>query len=52
MGVKCEPVYFQSAIELDRLVMNISEIYLDDVIVFAVTQLSLVQRLTVLRAIQ
>jgi len=48
MGLKGAPAYFQSAMAtevLGGLVMNICEIYLDDVIVFADTQLSLVQRL-------
>ena len=48
MGLKGAPAYFQSAMStevLGGLVMNICEIYLDDVIVFADTQLSLVQRL-------
>ena len=48
MGLKGAPAYFQSAMAtevLGGLIMNICELYLDDVIVFADTQLSLVQRL-------
>ena len=48
MGLKGAPAYFQSAMAtevLGGLIMNICELYLDDVIVFADTQLSLVQGL-------
>ncbi len=55
MGLKGAPAYFQSAMAtevLGGLIINICELYLDDVIVFADTQLSLVRRLTVHRSFQ
>ena len=48
MGLKGAPAYFQSAMAtevLGGLIMNICELYLDDVIVYADTQLSLDTRL-------
>ena len=48
MGLKGAPAYFQSTMStevLGGLIMNICEIYLDDVIVFAESALDVVGRL-------